>query len=79
MKIHLADKQSVHWFLDLNTVDNGKLPFTIIIPGKISCEFEGMKYSITTPVGSFLKPENGTIFRISPKLNALNLYFATGN
>lgn len=79
MKIRLTGKQSVHWFLDLTTADNVKLPFTIITPEKISCEFEGMKYSISSNIGSFSKPENGSVFRISPKLNSLNLNFATVN
>jgi len=78
MKMHLASKNSIDWFLDLATADNVKLPFKIISKEKISCEFEGMKYSISTPVGSFSKPENGSVFRISPKLNVLNLYFSTG-
>jgi len=79
MKIRLTGKQSVHWFLDLATAENIKLPFKVINPSKINCEFEGMKYSISSTVGSFSKPENGSVFRISPKLNALNLNFATVN
>src|SRR5665811_1840787 len=67
MKIRLTGKQSVHWFLDLATANNVKLPFTTITPGKISCDFDGMKYSISAPIGSFSKPENGSVFRISPK------------
>jgi hypothetical protein len=79
MKIRLVGKQSIHWFLDLTTADNVKLPFTNITPNQVSCEFKGMKYLISAPVGSFSKPENGAVFRISPKLNALNLNFATVN
>jgi hypothetical protein len=78
MKIRLTGKQSVDWFLDLNTADNIKPHFKIVNPQGLVCEFEGMKYLISVPVGVFSKPENGSVLRISPKLNSLNFYFSTG-
>jgi hypothetical protein len=79
MKIHIAGMQSIHWFLELAAADGAKLPFKNITPDRISCEFEGMKYSISAAQGSFSKPENGSVFRIYPKLNYLNLNFVTVN
>jgi len=79
LKIHLASKYSDNWFLELTAADGANLPFKNITTNRINCEFEGMKYSITSPVGTFSKPGEGTVFRISPQKNSLILNFATGN
>jgi hypothetical protein len=78
IKINLRGNKSAKWFLDLTTGEGVNLPFKNITTDRINCEFEGMEYSITTPVGSFSKSD-GTVFRISPKMNMLVLNLATGN
>ena len=79
LKISLSSKKSINWFLDLTVADGARLPFKKITLDRINCEFEGMKYSITTSNGLFSKPNSGTCLRISPKMNAVNLNFATDN
>jgi hypothetical protein len=80
MKIHLTGKQSVHWFLELANADGAKLPFKNITPDRISCEFEGMKYSVTAIEGAFSTGGNGRVyFRISPISNAMHLNFVSAN
>lgn len=78
MKIHLTGKQSVNWFLDLNTADNIRLPFSIFNPQSLVGEFEGLKYLISVPGGIITKPEDGAVLRITPQLNSLNFYLSAG-
>ena len=67
--------KSNNWFLDLTTADSVKLPFKKIIPSQVDCEFDGMKYSVKAEKGSFSKPDDGTVFRITPQDNNISLNF----
>ena len=79
LKINLTGNKSAKWFLDLTTADGVKLPIKNMAPDHIDCEFEGMQYSLKAAEGSFSKPNNNTVFRISPKMNSLILNLVTVN
>jgi hypothetical protein len=79
IKINLLAKNNIQWFLDLNAADNAKLPFEKISQHRLDCRFENMNYSITTGTGTFSKPNNSTVVRISPEKNSLVLNLATIN
>ena len=68
--------KSNNWFLDLTTAGSAKLPFTKIIPSHVDCEFYGMKYAVKAARGSFSKPVDRTVFRITPRDNSVVLNFA---
>lgn len=76
MEISVLGNNSMKWFLDLNTTNNIKLPFTAVYKNKVEAKFEGMKYFVMASKGSFSKPGNGSIFRITPKGNAVILNFS---
>jgi hypothetical protein len=74
--IKVRGKASNNWFLDLNVAGKADLPFKEIAGSAISCQFKGLDYRISTPNGSFSKPNDSDIFRVKPKTNALTLNFA---
>jgi hypothetical protein len=74
--IKVTGKASNNWFLDLNVAGKADLPFKKIAGSAISCQFKGLDYQISTPNGSFSKPNDSDIFRVKPKANALTLNFA---
>jgi hypothetical protein len=76
IKITLVSAKAINWFFDLNTAENVKLPFNEINTKNIDCSFEGMKYLVKAGKGSFSKPDNGSVFRISPQLNTIILSLA---
>ena len=75
IKMKLEGKP-IDWFLDLTAGDTTKLPFTRVSPGRVECRFDGMNYSITAPAGIFSKPDDTTVFRITPEGNKLVLDLA---
>ncbi|HUZ57473.1 MAG TPA: hypothetical protein VMU83_01665 [Hanamia sp.] len=76
IKIFVVGNDSIKWFLDLNTSNDIKLPFTSVSPKQIDAKFEGMNYFITARVGSLSEPGNGSIFRIDPGMNFIILNLA---
>jgi len=68
--------KSNNWFLDLTTAGSAKLPFKNVSPSYVNCEFEGMKYAVKAARGSFSKPVDRTVFRITPRDNSVVLNFA---
>ena len=76
VKMRLVSAKTIHWFFDLNTAEKVKLPFDNIKPKSIDCLFENKRYSINAEKGSFSKPGNGSVWRISPQLNTLIVNFA---
>jgi hypothetical protein len=68
--------KSINWFLDLTTADNINLPFKKISPSRVDCRFENMDYSIRTTKGSFSKPNDSTVLRMTPEMNSLKFNFA---
>lgn len=78
-KINLVSKNTVKWFLDLSAADGIQLPFTKITPHQVDCLFEKMNYAVKTSKGSFSKPTDSTVIRISPEKNMIVLNFATVN
>jgi hypothetical protein len=74
--IKVTGKVSNNWFLDLNITGKADLPFKKIANSKISCQFKGLNYQISTPNGSFSRPNNSDIFRVKPGMNTLTLNFA---
>jgi hypothetical protein len=69
----MKGRDAINWFLDLTTADNADLPFKRISPYRIDCQFKGMNYFITATKGSFSKPGDGIVFRITPNKNMLTL------
>lgn len=76
MKIEGAE--SLDWFLDLTTSDKASLPFTKVASDKVDCQFKGRNYSLAAEQGSFSKPDNRIVFRITPKANTVILRGITG-
>ena len=79
IKISLIGNNSLNWFLELNTSGEIKLPFIDITQKQISAKFEGMNYFVTAIAGSFSNAENGSAFRISPKMNLITLNLTDGD
>ena len=76
IKISLRGAKPVDWFLDLSAAEKAGLPFQKISPSRVDCRFENMDYSITTTQGSFSKPKDAAVLRISPEGNTLILNLA---
>lgn len=75
IKMTVKSAMPAAWFLDLTTAGKIELPFTNIKPSRIDCLFEGMRYSVRAPKGSFSKPGNDKVFRIKPAGDHLVLKF----
>ena len=74
----LHSDKAIDWFLDLTTAKGISLPFGQISSDRIDCSFEGMSYSVKAGKGSFSKPDNGSVLRISPVKNSITLELADG-
>lgn len=74
--IKLVSKQKLNWYLDLNTAEAAKLPFKVISPAKLDCDFEGTAYNLMVTKGAFSQPANGPVFRLQPADNAIALNMA---
>ncbi|WP_208025674.1 hypothetical protein [Niastella caeni] len=75
MEIKLKSNRALNWFLDLNTSAGAQLPFGSVSGTTLDCNFEGMHYNIRAAKGSFSKPGNGSVLRIQPQSNSINLIF----
>jgi hypothetical protein len=73
ISISLSGDKSIDWYLDLSADDKAKLPFEKITPSRIDAQFEGMNYVLTAQRGSFSKPDDAIIFRITPAMNSVIL------
>ncbi len=73
VKISVIGGLHTNWFLDLNVAGNKKLPFTAIDQNKIAAQFEGMNYNLIAAKGTFSKPGERSVFRISPVDNVITL------
>jgi hypothetical protein len=69
----MVSAQPIDWFFDLTTAEKVSLPFNNVQSTGIDCSFEGMKYQVKASTGSFTKPANGAVFRISPQSNRITL------
>jgi hypothetical protein len=78
IKMHLESKTANNWFFDLDTAPGAQLPFKKIAPKQVDCQFEKTGYLLKAPKGSFSKPANGSILRITPDrmTNTIVLDFA---
>jgi hypothetical protein len=79
INMRLEGNKVSDWFLDLTTSSTNTLPFKKINPGSIDCLFESVDYSITLKKGTFSKPDEGIVFRISPYDNTIILNLISGN
>lgn len=77
-RISYAGRETLNWYLDLNTADNVKLPFKSIAANRVDAEFEGMKYSMYSAQGIFSKPDNANILRITPENGGIVLNLTNG-
>ena len=73
IKMYIPGEEPINWFLDLTTAANAKLPFKKINQQEVICNFENMDYSITSSKGSFSKPTDSTVVRMTPEKNQLVL------
>ncbi|MDN5286652.1 MAG: hypothetical protein JWR38_2926 [Mucilaginibacter sp.] len=73
IKMKLVTAKAINWFFDLNTANGIKLPFTGINDKSLNCQFEHMNYAVKAEKGSFTKPDNGSVLRVSPELNTIRL------
>lgn len=77
--IRYEGQKEIDWFLDLTTGNDVELPFTNIALNNIDGRFEKMDYSVKAEKGSFSVPNDKTVFRITPKKNAIILNFSSRN
>lgn len=75
-KMKLLSKKQVSWFFDLNTAEKVRLPFDSISTKTVACSFDNTTYSVLAEKGSFSRPANGPVLRISPRSNNLILNFS---
>ncbi len=73
IKMKLEGGKSLNWILDMTAADNASLPYKKISADRMDCRFEGMDYQVKTESGSFSKPGNGAVFRITPEENTIVL------
>jgi len=73
MTIEMEGASSLDWFFDLTAADKAELPFTAVASDRVECRFKGRTYSLAAERGAFSKPDSGTVFRISPQANQINL------
>lgn len=73
--IRLINSRLSSWYFDLGVGEKASLPFGKISADHIDCSFEGMSYSVKAGKGNFSKPENGSVFRITPQANEITLTF----
>lgn len=76
VKMQLLTTKAISWFFDLNTAEKVKLPFDSITSKTATCSFENMKYSVMAEKGYFSKPDNGSVWRLSPEPNILIINFS---
>ena len=79
IKIDMPGATFINWFLDLTTASTANLPFKNMSPKQVDCEFEKMKYVVTTSSGNFSKPNDSTVFRITPEKNAVIINLSERN
>lgn len=75
MMIKITGNASLKWYFDLTIADGVKLPFEAITIQNLEGNFEGMKYNVKAETGSFSRPNNGAVLRISPRNNTIALDF----
>jgi hypothetical protein len=75
MEITLEGSEKLDWFLELNTIEDAALPFTLIQPEKAEMQFSGVNYSVEALTGSFSVAENGGSFLLTPADNKIVLNF----
>jgi hypothetical protein len=73
ISINIKGGEALNWYLDMTTAEKAVLPFKAVNSNKIDCSFEGMDYSVTAIKGTFSKPDDHTVFRITPKNNAVQI------
>lgn len=73
--MRLINSRMSSWYFDLQVGEKASLPFGQINARHIDCKFEGMSYSVKADKGNFSKPENGSVFRITPQSNVITLTF----
>jgi tRNA A37 threonylcarbamoyltransferase TsaD len=73
MKLSVTGGKAIDWFLDMTAAEKAVLPFKTINANKIDCQFEGMRYAVTTIKGTFSKPDDKTVFRIKPNKNVIQI------
>lgn len=73
ISINIKGGKALNWYLDMTTAEKAALPFKAVNSNKIDCSFEGMDYSVTAIKGTFSKPDDQTVFRITPKNNAVQI------
>ena len=76
MEIALEASEKLDWFLELNTIENAELPFTLIQPEKADMQFSWVEYSVEALTGSFSVSENGRGFLLAPAENKIVLNFS---
>lgn len=72
VKMYIPGAVNINWFLDLTTAPGAKLPFNKIESSTINCSFQNLDYAVQT-TGIFSKPNDSTVFRITPAKNEIIL------
>ena len=75
MNVTLAGGGKLTWWLELTTAKGAKLPFETIRAQRVNCGFEGMKYGVQAEKGTFSKPDDDAVLRITAVNNIITLTF----
>lgn len=77
MQVVLKSAQTLDWYVELNTAADAKLPFKQIEETQVKSSFEDMDYTLNAEKGSFSKPGNAAVWRLSPAANVISLDLST--
>ena len=73
VKMSVSGAGNVNWFLDMTAADKATLPFKTVGGSVVDCQFEEMNYSVKALNGMFSKPNEQTVFRLSPVKNRIDI------
>ncbi|WP_321290067.1 hypothetical protein [uncultured Sunxiuqinia sp.] len=74
--MRIKAKETIDWYWDLTTKNDAELPFLKISPSVVNCEFDEMNYVLNAKNGTFSKPNDQVVLRISPEDNKIILDMA---
>ncbi|WP_192910150.1 hypothetical protein [Mucilaginibacter ginsenosidivorax] len=77
IKIYMDSKAEYNWYLDMDVAPGAATPYTNINPKQLNCRFENTNYKLKALQGTFSKPANGSVWRLTPEGDAVVLDLGT--
>ena len=66
MKVSFEGASPLSWFVELTASGKAALPFTGISAHRVGGAFEGLSYQVSAERGTFSKPGDGAVWRVTP-------------